>query len=209
MASEYIKGIRTVQPKGPYLLAGFSAGGVITFEMAQQLLAQGEKVAFLGLFDTCSPKYFHKLSFHQWISRHWNNFLQIEPKQKFNYLSMGVQQRLQKVGKIGNSFSVGSVEEKSPPVVPLEQKINSTEATFFETQRRSVRDYHPQAYSGKITLFRSQEQIWWIGSDRYLGWGGIAEVEIHSIPGDHDNIVRANVKFLGEKLRDCLHSCCK
>ncbi|WP_338124974.1 non-ribosomal peptide synthetase [Fischerella thermalis] len=209
MASEYIKGIRTVQQKGPYLLAGFSAGGVITFEMAQQLLAEGEKVAFLGLFDSCSPKYFHKLSFHQWISRHWNNFLQIEPKQKFNYLSMGVQQRLQKIGKIGNSLRGISVEEKSPAVVPLEQKINSTEATFFETQRRAVRDYHPQAYSGKITLFRSQEQIWWIGSDRNLGWEGIAEVEIHSIPGDHDNIVRANVKFLGEKLRDCLHSCCK
>jgi aspartate racemase len=56
MASYYIKEIHTVQPEGPYFLAGFSFGGAVAFEMARQLHAQGQKVAWLALCDTHSPK---------------------------------------------------------------------------------------------------------------------------------------------------------
>jgi thioesterase domain-containing protein len=52
MARTYIEAIRTVQPKGPYYLAGWSAGGTIAYEIAQQFEAGGEIVAFLGLLDT-------------------------------------------------------------------------------------------------------------------------------------------------------------
>lgn len=56
MATNYIKEIRTVQPKGPYCLVGVSTGGIIAFEIAQQLLAQNESVAFIGLLDTMAPR---------------------------------------------------------------------------------------------------------------------------------------------------------
>src|SRR5262249_30894375 len=55
MAALYIKEIRTLQPEGPYFLGGGSSGGVIAFEMAQQLHAQGQQVALLVLFDTYFP----------------------------------------------------------------------------------------------------------------------------------------------------------
>lgn len=51
MATYYIGKVRSVQPEGPYLLAGLCAGGVIAFEMAQQLQAMGEQVAFVGVID--------------------------------------------------------------------------------------------------------------------------------------------------------------
>ena len=51
MARCYIQAIRGVQQFGPYLLAGFSAGGVVAFEMARQLCDGGERVALLGLLD--------------------------------------------------------------------------------------------------------------------------------------------------------------
>ncbi|RYZ69268.1 MAG: hypothetical protein EOP91_15875, partial [Lysobacteraceae bacterium] len=54
MASRYVDEIRQVQPHGPYRIAGGSMGGIIAYEMAQRLLAAGEKVDFLGLFDTSS-----------------------------------------------------------------------------------------------------------------------------------------------------------
>jgi thioesterase domain-containing protein/acyl carrier protein len=57
MAAHYINLIRTIQPEGPYYLAGLSAGGAIAFEMAQQLLAQGQKVAMLAMFETYYPGY--------------------------------------------------------------------------------------------------------------------------------------------------------
>lgn len=51
MASEYIRSMRTVQPHGPYLLGGFCGGGLIVFEMAQQLRRQGEEVDLLLLVE--------------------------------------------------------------------------------------------------------------------------------------------------------------
>jgi thioesterase domain-containing protein len=43
--------MRTIQPHGPYRLAGWSLGGVLAYEMATQLTAQGETVDYLAIFD--------------------------------------------------------------------------------------------------------------------------------------------------------------
>lgn len=55
MASCYIEGLQTIQPVGPYYLGGWSLGGIIAWEMAQQLSAAGEEVALLALIDSYSP----------------------------------------------------------------------------------------------------------------------------------------------------------
>jgi thioesterase domain-containing protein len=55
MATDYLSEIQTVQPKGPYFLGGHCFGAVIAFEMAQQLCARGERVAFLGFMDGSAP----------------------------------------------------------------------------------------------------------------------------------------------------------
>ncbi len=52
LAGRYVEAIRDVQPAGPYLLAGWSLGGQIAFEMAQQITRRGEKVALVALFDS-------------------------------------------------------------------------------------------------------------------------------------------------------------
>jgi amino acid adenylation domain-containing protein len=52
MARHYLEEIRAVQPHGPYLLGGWSMGGTVAFEMAQQLRAQGETIALLVLIDS-------------------------------------------------------------------------------------------------------------------------------------------------------------
>ena len=54
MARAYLREIRTVQPHGPYRIAGWSAGGTIAWEIANQLIGADEQVAFLGLIDTAS-----------------------------------------------------------------------------------------------------------------------------------------------------------
>ncbi len=55
IATDYVEQILTVQPEGPYFLAGLSSGGNIALEMAQQLHAQGQKVALLAMFDSYGP----------------------------------------------------------------------------------------------------------------------------------------------------------
>jgi pimeloyl-ACP methyl ester carboxylesterase len=55
MATEYLAALRTVQPEGPYLLGGWSMGGVVAFEMARQLTAQEQQVELLALIDSKIP----------------------------------------------------------------------------------------------------------------------------------------------------------
>ncbi|HEX6288936.1 MAG TPA: thioesterase domain-containing protein, partial [Herpetosiphonaceae bacterium] len=55
MAAEYLTAIRSVQPKGPYRLGGWSFGGVVAFEVAQQLRRQGQEVALVALVDSGPP----------------------------------------------------------------------------------------------------------------------------------------------------------
>jgi thioesterase domain-containing protein len=52
LAAHYIDEMKAVQPHGPYTLTGYSAGGMVAYEMAQQLCHQGETVDFLGMIDS-------------------------------------------------------------------------------------------------------------------------------------------------------------
>jgi amino acid adenylation domain-containing protein len=55
-----IESMRIAQPSGPYMLAGYSSGGVVAYEMAQQLRRNGEKVALLAMIDTGNPWAYRK-----------------------------------------------------------------------------------------------------------------------------------------------------
>lgn len=206
MAAEYIRQIRTVQPKGPYLLAGFSAGGILAFEMAQQLQAQGQKVALLTMFDTKSPVYYKPLSWRDWVSRHLGNFLRLKPKQKLTYFVAGIKERLQKI--VHKKFYLGSELSSTETSIFIGNKQVATDIDVFTAQKQALIDYVPQIYSGRIIFFRSYEQPWWLANDLESGWSGLATggVEIHQVPGDHLSIVRADVRALAEQLKACLDS---
>ena len=52
MAARYLDAVRVVQPEGPYMLGGWSFGGLVAYEMAQQLQRAGQEVGLLALIDT-------------------------------------------------------------------------------------------------------------------------------------------------------------
>ncbi|HZG81614.1 MAG TPA: beta-ketoacyl synthase N-terminal-like domain-containing protein, partial [Brevibacillus sp.] len=58
MVTHYMHCIRMVQPKGPYVIGGYSFGGLVAYEMAQRFILEGEKMAHLVIFDTfpCDPE---------------------------------------------------------------------------------------------------------------------------------------------------------
>ena len=55
VAAEYVALIRLAQRRGPYLLGGYSYGGIVAYEMAQQMIAAGDEVPLVVLFDTENP----------------------------------------------------------------------------------------------------------------------------------------------------------
>jgi acetoacetyl-CoA synthetase len=58
MAASYVEQMRRVQPSGPYAIAGFSFGGLVAFEIAQQLSRAGERIELLCLLDTYVHEHF-------------------------------------------------------------------------------------------------------------------------------------------------------
>ena len=55
MAARYVEHMRGVQPRGPYAVAGYSTGGVLSLAIAEALHEAGESVAFVGLIDATPP----------------------------------------------------------------------------------------------------------------------------------------------------------
>jgi thioesterase domain-containing protein/acyl carrier protein len=197
MATAYIREIRTVQPQGPYFLGGFSMGGKVAFEMAQQLRVQGQKVAMLALFDTQAPGWLLPLAVHERVSRHLSNLLGLKPKEKLAYVQKKLTRRLY-----------------SDTIQPL-PKVQHKSA-LREAHEQADKDYVPQVYPGEAILFRAQEQplewfeeewLQWWGIDPQLGWGSLVTggLEIQEVPGHHMNMFKEPyLRVLAEKLQACL-----
>jgi amino acid adenylation domain-containing protein len=56
MAHDYVEAVRAVQPSGPYLLGGWSMGGLVALEMARRLKELGQQVALVALIDSPAPE---------------------------------------------------------------------------------------------------------------------------------------------------------
>ncbi len=200
MAAQYIKEIRTIQPNGPYFLGGASFGGTVVFEMAQQLYAQGEKVALLSLFDSAGLNNL-PTTFFDLISGHVNNLAQLKPQEQLVYIWQRLKWQIcKRIAKPIHQLSLisGNVE-RSP------QTLHNL--SVLEANIHASKNYVPQVYPSHITLFRAK-----LRSSRYYfdpqgGWGGLASqgIEIHEIPGDHNSIlIEPHVQVLAEKLKACL-----
>ncbi|WP_289500830.1 amino acid adenylation domain-containing protein [Gloeocapsopsis sp. IPPAS B-1203] len=194
MAADYIREIQELQPFGPYFIGGYSFGGLIAYEMARQLQAQGQKIAALVLVDTYNRQglWFEKVSLRSKFSRHLNNLLRLTLKAKFAYIKQ----------KLKQGFYLPKQSTISLQTTPLQAAFD-----------QAIKTYVPQAYSGKLLLFRAtQQHKYWSPSmkiDSQLGWSKlVAEgIEIKDLPGHHFNLLREPcVQILAESLQAYLDS---
>jgi thioesterase domain-containing protein/acyl carrier protein len=178
IASDCINAMRQRQAHGPYRIAGFSSGGIVAFEMAQQLYAAGEEVSCLALIDCYAPGVrlkrnfwkglyetltFQDLRWHQ--ERIYHRFLH----------TLGLR-RLRKMKTIG------------------------------ETHRWAHWSYKPIPYRGRIDLFLAAESEKY-ATDPLLGWSKVAKgnLVVHSLPGTHGFLVKSPcVDILADKLQHIL-----
>lgn len=86
MAVGHIKEILALQPQGPYCLGGYSFGGLVAFEVAQQLRKRDQEVALLVLLDPTIPGNARAspvaTSFRATVARHLGNLLRLRPQEK-------------------------------------------------------------------------------------------------------------------------------
>jgi len=206
LASIYIRELQTFSPEGPYLLGGASLGGVIAFEMARQLYAQGKKPGLLVLLDAIVPGSDYHVPAKEQISRHWQNFR-----------NEGAAYLLQKaVAKSEYWWSrlVRSAQIVGCSCYRLVGQSLPAGLRYFQVEEvhsRALERYTVQSYPGKITLMRALDVSETVGTRRNstLGWESFAGggLEIHDVPGGHISMFEEpNVRTLAETLKAVLPS---
>ncbi len=195
MAAHYIRELQTVQPHGPYLLGGRCFGGIVAFEMAQQLQRQGERVALLAVLDVLVPPHTtlqvyrsgdddaDNVSSGRRLLYRGMYVLRQGPLKQIMWLRRLRQMRLEE-GILPNVFG------------PQARYIREASDAHFQARL----NYEPQVYPGRITLFANSEHT----GGRQLNWAELttAGVDIHIIPGNHLTMLQPpHLQTLVEKLR--------
>lgn len=217
IAIDYLKEIQALQPKGPYFLGGFSFGGLVAFEMAQQLYKQGQTVSLLALLDPTdthnsqfsspvSPSPFNLLAkitlVRDKIGCHSHTLALLKPQEKLAYI-------LEKIkGKLKGEFeTIEDIIKKMVCQLYLGIRCRLPQSLrmfyFLETSEQAARKYVPHVYPGRIILFQSKSNSLNLQPDwSRLAAGGL---EVHEVPGNHlDMMSEPHVRTLATKLRACL-----
>jgi amino acid adenylation domain-containing protein len=198
LAAAYLDAARNIHA-GPWLLAGWSFGGRVAFEMARQLAAAGDDVAFLGMIDTGL----------------------VEPPQQAERSDADIL--IEALGPI--PVEADDLRRAADPVALLVAAAQDrgllppgydvAEArrllALFKTHLEIARTDHPKSYPGRLTFFAAEETLaGWEGGEaipKDHGWAALAaEAEVVPIPGNHVTLIREpeNVRVLAETIDSAL-----
>jgi thioesterase domain-containing protein len=202
MARYYLQAIRAACPDGPYHFLGFSFGGLVAFEMAQQLHALGEPVGMLGMLDNLkmgsgsgSEDPVERENAvgrrRELVARHLKRTLSPQ----------GYRYAKEKIAARGLRIIYTILFSRGKPVPRFLQRAE--DINWF-----AAVNYVPRSYAGSVTLFQAS------GSrERSSGatglWDRLAKggVELKWIPGVHEDFLNEpHVAALAECLTETLAS---
>ncbi|MEQ8484113.1 MAG: amino acid adenylation domain-containing protein [Pseudomonadales bacterium] len=177
LADEYLVLIRERQPQGPYHLAGFSIGGVLAFEIAQRLRADGERIGLLAMMD-CGFPVRGRRGAQKWLARRWRRLRQD---------GWGYPARVLRT--LFHPFAGIVDAEKAQGQDPVERRqIEAIFATRNTIYLRAMRKYRPLPYPGRALYIQAAADP---DKEPAYGWGTIMpRLDVREVPGRHMEILR-------------------
>jgi thioesterase domain-containing protein len=204
MAALYVEELRRIQPRGPYLLGGWSMGGLIAFEMARILAREGDTPDLVALIDTLPPVQTAEspgplreeelmVSFVTDLARALGHEVRISPE---DLRPLTTQKRLSHLVKLGRAAGLMTED------IGLAQ-IASLFATFARNFRAS-RLYKPGPYPGDLVLWYSEQTLSLTSPSLLPAWNRLARnVETRVLAGDHYTVLlRPQVESLASELTE-------
>jgi amino acid adenylation domain-containing protein len=213
MAAHYIKEIHAFQTQGPYLLMGYSSGGIIAYEMARQLREQGFEVAFLCLIEP-----YHRNRYYY----DWKSALSVQSLKTLAGGSITVLMHLMRMKTSRTLFMppmMDNITTSIPHRISRALRLNTPVIwmypdwvlTMSEPQRQvAMRNYEafiwyfPVRHAGNAVFFISQSLANGI-NDTALGWEKLIKdkLEIIYVPGDHVSMMQLpNVESLARSIEN-------
>jgi thioesterase domain-containing protein/acyl carrier protein len=173
MAVFYLDAVRKVQAQGPYLLIGYSLGGLVVLEMAQHLAAAGEKIALLAIIDA-----------YPYMS----------------HLSL-VQRTLLIARQASRGLrSLTDLKGEAPYQPPAGVLLTPAMQRVRDSAYLALTRYRPHFYPGKIKFVRAEIPSGFPSNARAV-WANLAEkIEVETVPGDHLGMIATHYEKLAAVL---------
>ena len=208
MAEHYLAEMRQIERRGPWLIAGYCFGSIVAFEIAQRLVAAGEPVGMLAVFNGPSPS---------WIKQ-WGWFgnqpsiratrprpVRLTRKQKLRRALREPRRFVTAAGwHAQREYDRRYAKYALAHGRPLPERLR--EQFFFGLHATAERAYEPSVYPGDMLVFYGQG----LYEDPTLGWDGLAAggVATYAVPGEHtgnrDAMREPNVEFVAERIAERL-----
>lgn len=219
MAAEYIEEIMMVQSQGPFLLGGYSSGGIIAFEMAQQLRRLGHEVEFLAILDEEAPR---DEDHDGWDAGlpirlirdlpYW--FIDHVMRRTGKEVIADVRRLSRKIGKriMRSALKSRTHQVFQDNVFDDIDLANVSEHTLrvVEASYEALLKYRPQKYDGRISLFRTRAEALFRSHTRDKGWQKLTSnvVEVRLVPGNHPNLLEEQyAPSLAKEISKSLQGC--
>src|SRR5579863_2117988 len=196
MADYYLESLQALYPQGPYILVGYSFGGLVALEMAQRLWGTPNEVALLVLLDayphpSCYTRPVRMRLLVTRIRGHLNEMLKLSFSEACSYFLEGLKRRLHFPGS------------RDEPLGPRLRRMGLNETALREVKKKAyiaLEAYRPKFYPGKIYFVSGEEKSFFPEDPRSV-WGNLAaDLQVESIPGNHLNIVNTGFEALAEVL---------
>ena len=171
MAQHYLQEIRAVQDHGPYFLVGYCFGAIVAYEMAQRLLASGEKVAILASLNGPCPRY--------------RNVPPGEPAANSGGLGGSLRRGLRSIRRYlrtlqrkADRWRADYYRRRNTPL-----PVRLRDRYFLANNHRAEYLYRAKPYPGDMAIFRAKG----LYRDPCLGWADLVQggFTVHEIPGRH------------------------
>ena len=200
MAESYVAAIRTVQPEGPYALGGASLGGMLAYEMAQQLTAQKQRIGLLTLFDTAGPgqlaeplkddaeilAYMMHMDGDRTVSV--EALRQLTPQEQW--------QRYWSRAQVFGRLIPGVVQEQLGILLRV-----------WKANAHAMLNYLPQPCASRLVFFLARDKDGYNSPTPENSWLPVAlgGIELHEVPGNHITMnYTPHVQAIADRLRPYL-----
>jgi aspartate racemase len=219
IAAHYLSAILTVQPRGPYFLGGYCFGGMVAFEIAQQLQKQAEQVPLIVFLAPDIPKKCespsvpgkpsgssaYETSFSARLHRYVRTLKALEPRQKVTYVVGGIKRRFKE--RIFNPAK--KIAQKSACRFyfgigyPLPVGLRSP--YILDVYDQAVGGYVPNIHTGRVIVFKPTGDS--VSPERWESFA-VAGLEVYEVPGKHTDVVNkeSHVALWARQLRTSLES---
>lgn len=205
IAAHYVSEIQAVQNSGPYFLVGACIGGIIAFEMAQMLTAQGHKVALLAMLETWPPA---SLRVSRWPPPNFLRapafFLTVASQVAAEIIHTDRKDRWARISKAARGLREMVQRRdvyRGDRELPFRDKVS-------EANRKAAASYQPKPFTGRIELIIASERPVNPPKDTRLTWCDLAleGYSVDEIPAKYTGHLfrMPHVTSLAEKLKTLL-----